>query len=433
MSVKKNGVNVARFISDIRHIQQKRIEYGSKEMLKIAYIVERKYLCNPVFFSIAASLKDVTKNIFIETHEEQRMTSIPKEFDFTLEMDKELVDEISACIKSRRIGNIIKLIKATKKLRNDVYLKLNLFKPDALIATSDMGGTVNRLCNDWADKNKRPFFIMQPSFLEVAPSTLKVRMREICTYIIFNTILKIPIGRRTHYANNERKSNFILVWSEYFSNDVVDKSNTFYVGNPAMDNFANNKVKIDVTQPTVLICTQPYEQMVETGLLERRQADKIYEALHDVVMENTDIHFIIKVHPRDNESVYKRSLMDSPSQNFEIIKNGSLYELFKRSDICVSQSSYAAFEAVIYGIPIIELYRNFTPFYDSLSDVSQKANDTESLTNSIKKLLEQSERNQFETSRLKYLNLMLPYFGYSSEITTKTILRIIEWRKPEFK
>jgi len=410
-------------------------------MLKVAYILERRYLCLPVFSSIAASFKDGTKNILIETHEEQRMEATPKEFDYTFIIDKKNVDDIHACIKSRKAGNIIKLIEATKQLRDDIYLTLDIIKPDALIATSDMGGIVNQLCNDWADKNKRPFFIMQPSFLEVAPSILKERIQEILIYTIFNKILKIPIGRRTHYPYNERKSNYLLMWSEYFSKNIINKSNIFYVGNPALDHLANNKVKIDVAQPTVLICTQPYDQMVETGLLDKTQAEQIYETLHDVVMENPDIHFIFKVHPRDDEILYERLLRFSPSQttgmreclNFEIIKSGSLYELFKRSDICVSQSSYAAFEAVVYGIPIIELYRDFTPFYDTLSDVSQKVNNEQLLNVALRKLLIESGRECFSIQRTNYLSNKLLYFGYSADITSKVIKRVVEWRKPEFK
>lgn len=214
-----------------------------RKMIKVAYLSLPRYLSLPILSSIAKEIKNFGVNFYIDTNEEETNgVAVPDNFDMTIRINKALVTNAYNNIKSR---DVLKTFKSVKILKNHINDRMNFLNPDAIIATSDMGGLVTRLCNEWAVKHNRPFFIMQPSFLEVAPETRKEKISRVAVYLLFNKFLKTPIGGRQHYYGCERKTNYNLLWSSEFSNQMTREEikNSFSVGNPLFDKFADKTVR----------------------------------------------------------------------------------------------------------------------------------------------------------------------------------------------
>lgn len=404
-------------------------------MLKLAYIGLPRYLSIPILSAIAKEFKKYGMNYYIDTSEESPMVSVPENFDMTIRINKRLVTDVMTNMKER---SILKTVSSVKKLRKHVNSRLTFLNPDAIIATSDMGGVVTRLCNEWAKRHNRPFFIMQPSFLEVAPEGIKEKMSRIFIYLAFNKILRAPIGRKQHYYGCERKENYKLIWSGEFSNQmrISDIRNTFVVGNPLLDKFATQSVNLNVKQPPVaLICTQPYDKLVDMGILKNYQALDIIIMLTNIVVQNPNVHFIIKVHPSENILDYHKLFDDLiPIGNFEIVQfNESIAELLKIADVQISMASYTSFEAVVAGVPIIILHPEYVNFFDQFYGIAQNVRTMRHFNVVLHRLLRELGRGSFSMQREIYLNKKLAYFGCSAEITAKTIKKVIEWKKPGFK
>lgn len=398
----------------------------------MAYIGLPRYLSLPILSSIAKEIKKFGVNFYVETNEEEpNGVAVTDNFDITIRINKALVTNAYNNIKSR---NVLKIIKSVKILKNRINDRMNFLNPDAIITTSDMGGLVTRLCNEWAVKHNRPFFIMQPSFLEVAPETRKEKISRVAVYLLFNKLLKTPIGRRQHYYGCERKTNYNLVWSREFSNKMKYLSNIFAVGNPLLDKFANQKVRVDVKEPIVLICTQPYSKLMDMGILTREQAREMYRMLWEIISQNPDIHFIIKVHPSEDIKTYSMVIFGSQiGANYSITQTASIPDLLKVADVQVSMASYTSFEAVVAGVPIIILHPEFMSFFNQFAHIGQTASSVGSFNAKLKKVLRTTGRIVFAAQRKEYLNKKLAHFGNSAEITAITIKRVVEWRKPGFK
>jgi capsule polysaccharide export protein KpsC/LpsZ len=279
---------------------------------------------------------------------------------------------------------------------------------------------------------------MQPSFLEVAPEKWKERISRILIYVAYNKILRTPIGRKQHKYGCERKTNFLLLWGIDFANQIKDIAiarNTFMVGNPLLDKFASKKVKIDVNNTTALICTQPYDKLVEMGILKSHQASEMYLMLLNIVNQNPDVHFIIRVHPSENPKTYVDLLSYNKNNNCTIEHNvRSMHEALEHVDVQISMASYTSFESVVAGVPIIIIHPEFINFFDQFKgEVELRADCVECFNLELQTALRPWYRQAFTAARKEYLNKKLSYFGNSAEITANTIKKVIEWRKPVFK
>ena len=403
-------------------------------MLKIAYTGFPRYLSLPILSSIAKETHKYAENFYIDISEETPEEHVPENFGMTVRINRKFVETALADIKSRKVLSTLKSVKA---LREHIDARLLLIDPDAIVATSDMGGLVTRLCNEWAVKHGRPFFIMQPSFIEVAPEKMKNKISRIAIYLIFNKLFRTPIGRRQHYYGNERKSNYLLLWSSEFANQIRDNAiakNTFCVGNPLLDKFANQKVRIDVKEPVVLICTQPYNKLMDMGILTRNQVIEMYGMLWGIISQNPGIHFIIKVHPSEDIKTYSMVIFGSQmGANYSITQTASMSDLLKVADVQVSMASYTSFEAVVAGVPIIILHPEFMKFFNQFDGVAQNVDNIETFNVLLRRLLRKLGRECFAIQRKEYLNKKLSYFGNSAEVTANTIRRVVEWKKPGFR
>ncbi|RPI86144.1 MAG: hypothetical protein EHM34_00170 [Nitrosopumilales archaeon] len=403
--------------------------------MNIVYISLPKYL-NDALFSSIANEAVFHRNIYLDTNEEPKkhlFSTVHKMgFDDLVELDKYLIESIDYYIHHDPLKNIIKVLKLKQRLANNIDSLLKELKPDAIITTSDMGGVATRLINDWAYKNKVSFFVIQPCFIDTPGYSLKQKITASIRYILCNKLLNLPVERHQFVYGCERSSNYLLLWNDDFASQIKNKrviDHTLIVGNHVFDRCIDNKVKITVGKPTVLLCTQPYSRLIDMGLLKPGQDVLLRQELVDVVTQNPLIKFIVKVHPSENKESYFE--MFSGLTNCEIIgKEKPFTEVLKRCDVQVSMASYTSFEAVIEGIPIILMHPDFLSFFDQFgSDVELRTNDIGDLNLAINTCLQPWYRKSFAASREIYIQKKLAFFGDSAEMVVHVIKELSKCKK----
>ncbi len=411
---------------------------------KIVYIPSYYYLSHPVFFNIAKSARGKFHNVYFNTKEPFfakfnkkgiKIEEVKKYFDEYYEVDESLLtawDETDSKFKKFR-----KVIKNSKDLYNQLEKQLNLLDPDAIVTATDMGEYVNRMCNAWAEKNNVPFIIVQPSFFD---SKREMGLIDKFGYLFFNKLLNIPLFRRQDVFGNERPKNYLFLWGNNFKNcykgQKIEK-NIYITGNPAFDPILNRRsiednldklgFNVPENKPVITICTQMLDEHLDEKNI--RDTENLYRNL---IKENPNFYFIVKIHPRQGVERYKKILDDLGGDNYTIVKKEDLNSLFKITDVQVSVASYSSFEAVVFGIPIILIKRNLTDFFDHFNnEIELRADTPEELSKHLKKCLTKEYKEEFKIKRKKYLESKLGYLdGKSSERVVKDIEKIIR-RKNE--
>ena len=281
-----------------------------------------------------------------------------------------------------------------------------------------------------------PFIIVQPSFFD---GKTEMGLISKFGYLFFNELLNIPLFRRQDTFGNERPENYLFLWGNDFKNcykgQKIEK-NIYVTGNPAFDPILNKETigkeklgfNVPKDKPIITICTQ-----ILDGILDKKDIKDIEELYRDIINGNPGMHFIIKIHPRQDADYYKKTLNGLKGKNFTIVKHENLYNLFKISDMQISVASYSSFEAVVYGIPIILVKRNLITYFDHFNnEIELRANTLGELDKQLKKCLTKEYKEEFEIKRKKYLESKLGYLdGKSGERVTETLEKIMKMEKME--
>ncbi len=403
-------------------------------MKTLVFIPTYYYLSHPVFFNIAkASHK--SRNVyfntkdpyFAPTNECIREEEICNYFDEYHEIDDTLFrDAVNAkCrLKKYRLFRSFK-IKLEKQLKT--------LSPDAIVTTSDMGGIMNRMCNMWAERNNLPFIVVQPSFIDI--DRVKNTFKEQLLYLLFNRILDIPLCTRQKIFGNERPKNYLFLWGEYFRNyyrGLEIEKNIHITGNPTFDPILKNefdKTELDDLglvlegRPIITICTELVDEIL--GKENVREINHFYRF---AIRENPDLHFVIKVHPREDSEKYEKIFHDLDKSNHTIVRNIDLHSLFRVTDVQVSVASYSSFEAIVFGIPVVLVNPgnriSFTDHFDN--KIELRATAEEELSGHIRRSLTEEYKQEFRIKREKYLKSRLcSVDGKSGERVVKSIEEII--------
>ena len=404
--------------------------------MKVLFIANPKYLANEVLSFVSEALQrhgDVC-GVYLETHEQQDKRIPFTAFKMVYTLNEELVT--AACSGISLVKPIVTM-QNIYKLRRHVYDTLDKIKPDAIVHTSDMGGVVTRMAKEWARKNGVLVFVMQPCFINMRPVKLYERFDRLWRYIVINKILRLPLCRRQSWYGCENKDDILLLWSDTQAHtNKVSSDKAVFVGNPALDVFAYSKVHMRVLDPPVaLICTQPYEKLISMGILTKNDADYLNNMIKKVIIQNPDIHFIVKVHPNDKISKYVEMLgADENCKNYEIIKTKMPFrEIAKEADMQISVLSYTSFECVLQGIPIILLCPGLMEYADNFKgEVELRADNIFELNKAIRKLMLPEVRNEFALNRMRFIKKHLYFFGNSANYTANVIIqKILENRRKE--
>lgn len=386
--------------------------------MRILYIPSSYYLSNPIFLAIAKAAKKHT-NIYFDTRDGFNVNCENKDAEDIVNTFNCLL--INGNTFSIGIKNIFNFQEHKRKLR----AKLKYLNPDVILVTTDMGKYANRVINKWAKENNIPFIIIQPSFLEGSLLSIKNMLRNKLGYLLFNKLLSIPLFRRQKMYGCEKSSNYLFLWGQDFKKmyeGTCIEKNIRLVGNPVFDDLAPRINTSVFKTPVALLCPSMFK-----GVINKENEVKIQKMYQDIVKQNPQVHFIVKVHPRETEEQYEELLKDCGS-NYFITKTANIYELFRLVDVQISLVSYSSFEAIVAGVPVILLGNHMLKFpFDQFNHKAIFSIDSiEEFNWALDICLSKEYIKKFKKLRTDYLSTKLKYLGSSAKHVVKEIEVIVE-------
>jgi len=321
------------------------------------------------------------------------------------------IEQHSHPIKYSRLNRFI-TCKNYKKYLTEYLYKIS---PDLIVSSSDLSLS-SRVMFSWCSKNRVPYVILQPSFIEGVPS--RYGLIEKVKYIIVNKVFGVPLYRKQNLYGNESQKSYLFLWGSHFIQNPKRK-NLFILGNPAFDNLFRNFDSKRVIKNTVLICTENID------FLGNNYADRVNKIYLETIKAKPEIKFYIKVHPRESKEKYKILFPKVKFPNVTIVKDENLYDLFKLSDIQVSVASFSSFEAAAMGLPIIIVRPdNSIKFPNHFNEeIDIRVTKVEEVVNAINLALSNEYWKDFIEKRERYFGELL----YSTDgQSAKRVVQIIK-------
>ena len=305
---------------------------------------------------------------------------------------------------------------------------LNKIHPDAIISGSDLRVS-DRVLFSWSKKNRVPFIILQPSFLEGAFPE-RYGLKKITKYFLINKIFGIPLHRKFNLYGNESQKSYLFLWGKHFIQNP-NRNRMIITGNPVFDKFFKSVIPLDrKVKKKVLICTQPSLDLIYGQNTQKKVNDIYIEA----IKSKPGIEFYIKVHPREDIENYTKIFPRSRFPNVKVCKNIDLYELFKLCAVQISVSSYTSIEAAAMGLPVIILIpQKKTKFPDHFKgEIEIRVSEVDEIESAINLALSEEYWNKFLVKRERYFKKIFNFTdGKNAKRIATVIKRII--RKQPFK
>ncbi len=274
---------------------------------------------------------------------------------------------------------------------------LNKIHPDAIISGND-SQVSDRVMFSWCKKKKVPFIVLQPSFIgSVLPERFGLIKKV--KYVLINKILGIPKYRKFDIYGNESQKSYLFLWGKYFIQNPKRKR-MIIIGNPAFDELFKSFPPERKIKKKVIICTQPYLDLIFGKGTEKKTMDIYLEA----IKSKLEVEFYIKIHPRENMEKYLKIFPKSKYPNVIVCKNQDLYGLFRVCSVQISVFSFTSFEAAAMGLPIIIVIPHKNPKFpdDFKGEIEIRVTQVEEIVNAIKLSLTEEYWNEFLKKREKY-------------------------------
>ena len=392
--------------------------------MNILYVPGCYYLSNKIFIAIARAAKK-HNNIYFDTKDpgfDSTNAVNPDAENIVKTFDRVFCDTHPFTAKG--ISDIKNIFEA-QQYKKALHTNLEYLKPDVIIISTDMGGYINRMINNWAKKNNIPFIVVQTAFLESSIPKVKDVMVNKLGYLLFNKILDIPLFRKQHIFGCEKKSNYLFLWGTDFKKmykGTCIEQNIRLVGNPVFDNMKSKILDMRDASPTALLCPCMFN-----GVISKENELKIQKMYQDIIKQNPNVHFVVKVHPRETVGQYQELLKDC-GKNYHITKHADLYTLFRFADVQISLASYSSFEAIVAGVPVILLGNHILefPFTQFNHRAAWQPRNMLQFNAVLKRCLSKKYAREFRKLRVEYLSTKLKYLGYSAEHVVNELENIIE-------
>ena len=375
------------------------------------------YLTFPQFKAIIPEL-DGFKKILLNVNEQLTHKLDDK---YILEQDVSQFFDYYIKIKYKKEVRFdsFKSYRYYKKILTEFLSKIN---PDAIISGSDLAVS-DRVSFSWCRKNKVPFIVLQPSFLE-GGFPEKYGLIKITRNIIINKIFGIPAYRKFNIYGSESQKSYLFLWGTYFIKNPKRKR-MIITGNPVFDSLFRSFSPERIPKNKVIICTQSYLDEIFGQNTEK----KVHNIYLEAIKSKPEIEFYIKVHPREPIEKYLKIFPKSKFSNVRVCKNKDLYELFKLCDLQISVFSFTSIEAAAMGLPIIILmpHKN-VKFPDHFQgEIEIRVTDVNEIVSAINLALSEEYRNEFFKKREKYFKKILQYpDGENAKRVAESIKRIIK-------
>ena len=381
---------------------------------------------------IFLQLNDVVKSESIRNLKKRSLTrdSIFPVFDEYKEIRGIELAPRSMNYISRKIYNLGKFYQQ----KSDILSFLDHNSPEAVFLLSD-GLFSDRVITSWAKKNDIPILLLQPSFIKLADSvgsyagmvTKLIKSFKIVFSKIVALLLQLPLFPRQKYYGLEDDYPHLLLWGRKFIIST-NRSNTFFVGNPAMDKIFGKKIiDNENIKSKILICTTDVYTVwgMDTHI-------SIIKSYRELIKSLPDYHFILKIHPREDRAVYDDIFNNFNCDNYTITHDGDLYTLFDEVSIQISNYSYTSLEALISGKRIINMCTDemYTKIEDLFDDrVNIRVRNTVELVDAINKVNSQEYISKFEYNRIEFLSeLFANTSGKSGELVVELMYKFINMK-----
>lgn len=155
-------------------------------------------------------------------------------------------------------------------------------------------------------------------------------------------------------------ADFAAVWgkasAEFFENYGADPEKLIITGNPRFDYKMRNKNE-KTKNPKLILLTNPLGKEINDRLMARMLP----------VFDNFEREVVIKTHPSEQSSYYRKFLKDNRVFNVKVVSGVDLSAVVNCGDIVVTMNSSAGVEALILGasLHIVEMrgVHNTIPYH----------------------------------------------------------------------
>jgi UDP-N-acetylglucosamine 2-epimerase len=321
------------------------------------------------------SKKDVVKNIDYDSHEKWSQILYDAVLNSLKELGVRLIDIDKELLKSQIVGTVKITSLAEKEL---VYSK-----PSALYVHSD---------------NHPPFI----------------------NYVLAAKKHKIPTFTYQHgldceqYYLDDCYADFVGVWSKkrkmsYEKDSNFKPKKIEVIGNIFIENLTNNTPSN--TKNSILFLSRPHRPIkCYSPTRNHIEGVAILKAILNFMENNIDIKLTIKLHPMDNLKSYERIVQ--PFKNRVQFSNESIYKLFTKANVLISEDSTSGAESFYFNIPCIHAHfasnKPVLPFVNY--GCALPAFNSEQLTLSLNRALKMSyqELKEQRSNKDNFINDFIP-------------------------
>lgn len=312
------------------------------------------------------------------------------------------------------IRNVLRLLIWIFLLRKSL-VEANGKLPALVIVPNDVAFPFDRICK-WFVKKKIPF-------------------------ILFQEGIRFPLPNEEGLVNYGKNGAYkVFVWgegsAEYFrklGKEVV------IVGNPRYDEIVNKNYDDDVKRVkdkyinrkhSLLFASNPVD---DQGFCTHHEKIGLFTSFVQrisTLIDEVDLTILLRLHPREDETAFRRALIDNHLMDKVIIANEpSLFVLLKSVDACVILASTVGMESIMMGTPIgvIEL-KNYGHVFDYVeSGVAIPISDKQIDVNGIRKLIMEG-KDVLRADMSRYVAYHLSCIGKSSIMASERIFELLATR-----
>jgi len=375
---------------------------------KLVFVPSSSYLSEPIYNALKEDIrphKELLLYFNLPEINKQNKNRINHDSIIDLNDLEVMINYFSYPITKKAI-TFFRFVLDLRKYKQRIYSWLDQENPDVILTTAETISTL--ICLDWARKKNKLGIVIQPSFISID----EFQNRKL-KYDLQNLLFVSLSGCRINSANILFGTSFNENFVFYFSKSIdiyyekIKHYRRILIPNIQFQNYYTFFKSFEQQYRefgSILLCVQNFEKLPK--LVSCSDAKDINKVYIDIIKAFPENHFIVKIHPRqiEDEEFYKNLFLDNGLLNFKFVTHEPLINLFKKSSLHISSGSYTILEAILSGVPSI----NIRPDVISLGvylkgNVERNAYSTKDAIELIKQSMDSSYYNEFIERRKKFI------------------------------
>ena len=394
------------------------------------FVPTTDYISKPIYYELKSSLNDGEVLEYIQLLEIGNKNNLKKSNEAFIKIDDlEILDQYFKLSFLKKIKFLKSFVSKLKIYRNRVWKYLDKNSPKSIITTGETITTM--ICLDWARQRNKVQIVIQPSFIL---SYKTYSMNELIKFIknkmlnfCFKLISGVNLSSNGNLFGTTIKNNNILLFEKNIKNSYSSSNKVHIIKNPIffkyLKIFNSINYKKNLNKLNVLICIQNFLEL--EMLVQKKEAEELNKIYYDLIKKYRDFNFIIKIHPNQKQDYdfYKEYFRNIKSNNFVIVKDSDFIDVISRSFLHLSSCSYTSFEAVMAGIPTINLKPNIiqTDFFKN-EEIQNNTYSFDDLLKKIKIIQTKDYYSRFLSERKLLLN---NYFNLNDNFNRREVFDLI--------